>query len=197
MNEKTETTERRVEYRPSFNLYHPNPKGTGCAISMRLYPAQDDEEGYVMLELACQKSIGDRRGPTPTYPTFDWENRICVKLGFADLCALLTVFRGEAESINGDKGLYHSYHGQRTRIVLRHLVETVPGYSLEVYRSQCGTDEGDLSAHIFFSSNEAYGIMVAMENVLGLVCFGIPRPYEKAAKIEKGAARRAEEGYAA
>ena len=132
-------------YRPALTFYHPNSKGSGAAVELKLHPAHDNVNGSIMLRIANQSAVGDRRTPAPTYARFDWENAICVKLDFNDLCKVLQVFRGECESIDGDRGLYHQTARAATKIQLRHLVEPVSGYSLEVYRN---LREGGAGSHI-------------------------------------------------
>ena len=160
-------------FRPKFALYHASPKGTGCALKMALHPAHDTTDGSIWMTLANQMTIGNRMGPNPTYPRFDWENSACVKLDFNDLCKILQVFRGEIESIEDGKGLYHTSPRATTRIVLRHLVDPVAGYSLEIYRTPRSGGE-DQHYHFFFNSAEACGLTEAIADVMGFVAFGIP-----------------------
>lgn len=174
MNGNEKISENR-EFRPQFALYHANAKGTGCAMKMDLHPAHDAKDGCIMLSLASQKTVGQRGGERPVFATFDWENRICVKLDFADICRMLQVLRGECESIDDGKGLYHRSPRHTTRIVLRHMLEPVQGYSLEVYRSSPGGADDDRSARIILSAAEAMGIGIAFENSIGVICFGIPK----------------------
>lgn len=164
-----------TDCRPKFAIFHPNAKGTGCAMTLDLHPAHGQKDGCIMAAFACQKSVGDRSGSVITYPTFDWENRICVKLDFNDLCKMLQVFRGECESIGDGKGLYHRSPKYSTRIVLRHLLEPVQGYSLEVYRNTPGRPDEDRSAHILLTPAEALGLGISFENSIGVICFGIPK----------------------
>ena len=96
------------QYRPSLALFHASPKGTGGAIKMTLHPAHDDTDGCIMLTMANQLTIGNRQGPNPVYPKFDWDGKLTVKLDFTDLTKMLQVFRGECESIEDGKGLYHT-----------------------------------------------------------------------------------------
>ena len=72
-------------YRPSLALYRANSNGTGSAMKMELHPAHGDTAGCIMVTLASQKTVGDYRGPNPVYPSFDWENAICVKLAYIRL----------------------------------------------------------------------------------------------------------------
>ncbi len=168
MNINTERT-----YRPSFRLYHPNSKGMGGAMEMDLRPAVNRKEGHIMMKLAKQKTVGVRKGDNPTFSTFDWEHKLCVKLGFNDLCKILQVMRGECETIDDGKGLLHRSKTGATRINFRHLCEPVHGYSLDVSRK--GLDDKEIqSAHIFITASEALGIGLALEQSMVAVCFGVP-----------------------
>lgn len=160
-------------FRPKFALYHASAKGNGGAIKMALHPAHDDVAGSIWITLANQVTIGDRRGPNPVYPRFDWDGSITVKLDFDDLCQMLQVFRGEIESINEGKGLYHVSTLGTTRIVFRHLIDPVCGYALEVYRTPRNGGE-DQRAYFLFSAAEAAGICEAIADSMGVIAFGIP-----------------------
>ena len=169
----TKTTMPIGQFRPRLAFYHPTPKGTGCAATLELHPAHDDTDGSIMLCAANQMTVGNRMGPNPTFPHFDWENRICVKLDFNDLCAMLQVFRGECETINGDHGLYHRTAKAATKIQLRHLVDPVVGYSLELYKTPAGGGE-ETRAHLLLSPAEALGLCESIAGAMYLVSFGIP-----------------------
>ena len=192
MNTETKTSHAAKVgmYRPKLTFYHPNAKGTGCAVALDLHPAHDQTDGSIMMRAANQMTIGNRMGPNPVFPRFDWEGAICVKLDFNDLCAILQVFRGECESINGDRGLYHRTARSSTKIVLHHLVEPTAGYSLELYRTASGGEE--TRAHIFFTSMEATGLCEAIAGSMYLVSFGIPMviPHDTSAyEAENGGGR--------
>ena len=160
-------------YRPKLAFFHANPRGTGCGATLELYPAHDDIDGFIMLRVMNQMTVGNRMGPNPTFSRFDWENRICVKLDFNDLCAMLQVLRGECETINGDHGLYHRTARASTKIQLRHQVDPVSGYSLELYRTPAGGGE-ESHAHLLLSSTEALGLCESIAGAMYLVSFGIP-----------------------
>ena len=176
MNGETPST-RRTEvpgrYRPSLRMYHASAKGTGSAIEMQLHPAHDNVDGSIMLRIANQCAVGDRRGPTPTFARFDWEHAICVKLDFGDLCRLLQVLRGECESLEDDRGLYHQTAQASTKILFRHAVDPVPGYQLCVCRSPRDGGEGS-QAYFVFSQGEALGLCDAISCSMAVVGFGIP-----------------------
>ena len=176
MNSETTTTSQTLapgQYRPSLRFYHPNGKGSGGAAEMVLHLAHGNVNGCIMLKVANQSAVGDRRAPVPTFARFDWENAICVKLDFNDLCRMLQVFRGECESIDGDRGLFHQTSKAATKIQLRHLIEPICGYSLEVYRN---SREGDANTHghIILTPAEALGLSEAIAGSMSVISFGIP-----------------------
>lgn len=175
MNEKV--SEQRA-YRPRLSFFKPNGKGTGCAMRMELHPAHGQTDGSIMVTLANQMTIGDRRGPNPTYPHFDWENAIYVKLDFTDLSKMLQVFRGECETLEDGKGLVHRSPRGLTYIKLSHLIEPAPCYGLEVRR--CAADgHHDVRAFMPLSPYEALGLTAAIEDSLGVICFGMPMVIER------------------
>ena len=87
--EKSGTDVAQPAFRPKLAFYHANSRGTGGAVSMDLHPAHGNKDGCIMMRIANQMTIGNRQGPNPTFPRFDWENAIVVKLGFDDLCQIL------------------------------------------------------------------------------------------------------------
>lgn len=160
-------------FRPKLAFYHANGKGTGAALKMELHPAHDDTDGSIMATIAGQMAVGDRTGPAPVYPRFDWESAICVKLDFSDLTQILQVLRGTCESVADGRGLCHTSPRGTSRILVRHFIEPRPCYSFEVYRSgRAGGEES--SARIFLSQAEACGLEAAITGSLAVVCFGIP-----------------------
>ena len=152
---------------------HANARGTGCAMRLELHPAHGETDGSIRLVLAPQLTIGDRRAVPITPPTFDWDNALAVKLGFADASKMLQVLRGECESVDEGKGLFHQSAAASTRIFFRHLVDPIPGYSLETERIARGGGES-VRAAIFFGSAEACGLAEAFAAAIPLVAFGVP-----------------------
>ena len=159
-------------FRPKLAFYKANAKGSGCAMKMELHPAHGQTDGSIMVTLANQMTIGDRRGPNPTFPHFDWENAICVKLDFSDLSKMLQVFRGEYESIEDGRGLVHRSPKGLAYIKLAHLIEPIPGYRLEVeFFAGSGNSE---RRTVMLMPCEALGLVAAIESSLGVICFGVP-----------------------
>lgn len=172
INERSVTMDTNTtKIRPSLALYHANACCTGCAVKFELQPAQDFAEGFIFARFANQKTVGNRFAKTPTYPTFDWDGEIAVKLTLLDICKMIQVFRGECESIDDGKGLYHRSTEGATRVVLRHIIEPVNAYSFEVFH--VGVDGRDADAHIMLTTAEALGLCLAMENSIGIITFGV------------------------
>ena len=199
MDSKTMNEQRPTgTFRPSLRFFHANAKGTGSAVRMSLLPAYDTTDGCIMLTIANQASVGARRGPNPTYPRFDWENALCVKLDFNDLTKVLQVLRGACESINDGKGLYHTSAKGATSIRLTHAVDTVQeGYVLDVCRKTGKGGDDENRARIMFSSAEALGLCEALSGAMCFICFGMPMPVSRGAAAGQAEPRRMDDATAA
>ena len=160
--------------RPRLEFYHPNGRGTGCAMVMALSPADSTQNGFIAVSIANQMTVGDPTGDNPTYPTFDWENSVDFVLGFDDLCAILQVLRGETESIREGRGIFHKYNECRQTIKFSHIVDPVCGYSFEVFETSAnGSDEKRV--HMLMSPAESLGICESIAGSMYLIAFGVPR----------------------
>lgn len=163
-------------YRPRLSFYHANGKGSGSAARFEVIPACGDREGWVFLTLAQQKSVatGSVEQGTRQHATFDWPNRVTVKLNFSDLCQMLPVFKGQVATIAEGKGLYHDSGHTTTLINLTRQAEPYSGWALEVSRRGKAESEPAVRTRILFNSAEAFGLGAVLEQVLGLLAFGIP-----------------------
>lgn len=158
---------------PCLRFYHPNGRGTGCAMVMKLRPADATNDGFIVVSFANQMTVGNPTGDNPTYPTFDWENSVDIVLDFNDLCAILQVLRGETESVCEGRGIFRKYKGCCQKIQLRHLIEPVCGYSFEVVEASANGGE-EKRAHMLMSSAESLGIYEAIAGSMYLIAFGSP-----------------------
>lgn len=186
MNERKQEQAEGAEkmFRPKLTFYHANAKGTGGVIRLELHPAHDQVDGSIMLTMANQLTVGNPTGANPTFPRFDWENKVVVKLDFSDLCHILQVFRGECESLEGDRGLCHRTAQATTTIQLRHLVEPTAGYSLDLHRIYGGNSQKpEMRCHFFIRDWESVGITEAIAGSMSVIGFGIPMviPHDTAA----------------
>ena len=163
-------------YRPRLSFYHANGKGTGSAAQLEVVPASGDRDGVIYLSLAQQKSVAglDDQGKRQ-YATFDWQNKVTVKLNFSDLCQMLLVFRGQNSAILGGKGLYHDSRNSTTIINLTWQTEPFAGLVLEVSRKLKAESDSATRVRIVFNDAEALGLGTVIEQSLGTIAFGIPK----------------------
>lgn len=155
MQEETKT--------PSLRLCHLNMNGTGAALQMSVVPATADRDGGLKVQIAPQQKKVERAVP----PTFDWEKAVKVTLTFEDTSKLLQVLRGECESLENGKGLYHQTAEGVCRIEFRHFIEPVVGYHLALSLRD-GREAG-----FFMNTAEACGITEAISCVMGKIAFGL------------------------
>lgn len=186
MNTATDTnngTEKRIDddsaprtYRPRLTFYHANGKGTGSAAQFEAVPACADRSGAVYMQLARQNGIAGMNGDgTRQYASFDWQNKVIVKLNFNDLCQMLQVFRGQRQTIADGKGLYHDSSNKTTIINLTRQTEPFSGLVLDVSRKAKEGDEDPVRVRIVLTDAEAYGLGTVLEQSLAVIAFGIPR----------------------
>lgn len=158
---------------PCLRLYHPNARGTGCAMVMKLRPADTTGGGYIVVSFANQMTVGNPTGDNPTFPKFDWENRVDVVLDFNDLCVILQVLRGDTESVCEGRGIFRKYNRCCQNIRLSHLVDPVCGYLFEVVEvSENGG--GEKRMRMLLSPAESLGIHEAITGSMYLIAFGSP-----------------------
>lgn len=164
-------------YRPALALYHANGKGTGSAARFEVTPATGDRDGAIYMKLAQQKSVasGSNEQGNRQHATFDWQNRIVVKLNFSDLCQMIPVLKGISPSIADGKGLYHDSRSHVTMINLAFQTEPTRGHALDVSRRPKAGSEPATRVRMLFNAAEAYGLGTVLEQALGLVAFGIPQ----------------------
>ena len=148
-----------------MTMHHANAKGTGTALRLELHPARTDAEGSILATIAPQKAT------TPA-PSFDWYNSISVRLCFMDLTKVLQVFRGQYESIDDGKGIYHRTANGCTVVRLEHRIEPFSGYVLAVSHRPNG---GDTVRLIFaMTYDEAFALSEAIGHAMLYVSFGVP-----------------------
>jgi hypothetical protein len=175
-----------MKYRPRMRFYHANSKGSGCALSLEMIPADHEMEGCIMATLANQATIGNMQGESPVYSTFNWEGAVTVKLGFNDLCKMLQVLRGHCESIEDGRGLFHRSANANTKISFCHVHDQYAGYVLDVCKVADATG-GETRARIMLAPWEALGLSEAISGAMSAICFGLPQ-----ARVRSGGEVRGE-----
>jgi hypothetical protein len=159
------------EYQGCLSFYHPNAGGNGAAVQFELKAAHGRREGCIFMVFGRQKTLAVRNGDgTRQMPTFDWANRITVKLGFADLCNLLLVLNGKHEQAGGGRGLFHDTAEANTVIGLRRNAEP-PGYLLDVSRKAKQQGAEAQRMRVLLTEAEALGLRSIFEHSLPLLIF--------------------------
>ena len=149
-----------------LNLYHPNSKGTGAALSVELVPATINATGRIVLLLKPQKES--------LSTSFDDSSQIVVKLDVFDVAEFLKVFRGCEESLADGKGLFHRTTDANFVIKLEHRIEPRPGYLLELSTKE-NNPEGLMWRYQFFiNPSEALALHEIFSSSLVYMAFGIP-----------------------
>ena len=188
MNEANVQGQAAAQYRPRLSYYHPNGKNTGSALQLELHPAHDSVGGSIFVSIAPQKTVGVRGeggGSPQAFPSFDWKNKLSVKLDISDLVQMLSVFRGIQESIADGKGLFHRSASAVTAIHLEHKIEPMPGYAFDIWRKPSSGEARRVG--FFFTTAEAFGLATAVEQVLGVIAFGIPMVIPRSARLPENA----------
>lgn len=159
---------------PRLALYHPTGAGTGAALQLELRLNRPGEDRYdcFFLDMAVQKSASTREGDKRVPATFDWENKLTVKLDFADICELLIVLEGRADRVGGQRnGLYHESSKCSTVISFQKSTDKA-GYFLGLSRK---AKEGGQVARvqIVMSEAEAIGLRCLLQAGIFFMTFRI------------------------
>ena len=169
-----------ADRRPCYSCFHPNAKGTGGAVQFELHPAHDYVEGAVFAIFAAQKTVGSTENGRRVMPTFDWENRITVRLSINEVAQLLEVFRGYCERLCDGNGLFHRTPKANTIITFEHRVDPVSGYVFGVSRK---TVDGNLKRiSLMLSMAEAIVLTEALAGGMIYMAFGMPKVVARAQK---------------
>jgi hypothetical protein len=169
MEAKQGTAHKRRNGRLTF--YHPNSKGTGTAVQLELRVNREGEVGYdcFFLEMARQNSA-QRGADGRMAATFDWNQKVTVKLSFLDVCELLSVLEGHADHAGGQRdGLYHDSGKHSTIITLKRNTEPA-GCLLGISRKE---KEGNqvVRGQILLSPSEAIGLTHVFQASLFYLAF--------------------------
>ena len=148
-----------------WTVCHPNGRGTGSALKLTLHPAQGSASGYMTAKIAKQKTVAEYNGGKPVFATFDWENPIEVRLCVDDLAQIVMVLRGQIESIEDGKGVFHRTREANMVIKFSHMIEPRPGYIFSVSKKP-------LDAFIMLRETEAVVLSFALEHVFAALVFG-------------------------
>lgn len=149
-----------------LNLYHPNAKGTGSALSVELVPATINATGRIVLRLRPQKES--------LSTSFDDSKGIKISLDVFDVAEFLKVFRGCEESIADGKGLFHRTADANFVIKLEHRIEPRPGYLLELSTKENNPEGLMWRLQFFINPSEVIVLSEIFSSSLVYMAFGIP-----------------------
>ena len=171
---ETQTAEKTVRRTrsDSVTLYRANAQGTGAVVRIepRINLRPGDRYNCFFLEMARQNPAPAEGSETGKRATFDWENKITVKLTFPDLCEFLAVLEGSYPKVGGKRdGLYHQNGDIGT--VIRFARHDSGGYAIGLSRKQ--GENGDVqSLRMILSEAEGIGL----RHFLGVGLFFIALP---------------------
>ena len=172
MDTQTAKQETKRGRRDGIAFFHPNKEGTGAAARLepKINRAGDDRGNCFFLEMAEQKTAASRNGGGFVPASFDWENKITVKLDFQDICHLLAVLEDRTEHAGGKRdGLYHQ-NGQSSAMIRLRKHES-GGYLLGLSRKR-GDEEEARRVGTVLSEVEAVGLRQVFS--VGLFFMALP-----------------------
>jgi len=158
-------------YPQGLRFYHPSASGRGSAMQLepRFSNRQGDRYNCFFLELAAQKTAPGRADGERVHATFNWKEKLAVKLEFTDICELLVVLEGRAEKAgNGRGGLYHQ-HGSVNTIITCQKAER-GGYLVGLSRKDAATGATN-RVNIVLSEAEAVGLRHVLQTSLFFLSF--------------------------
>lgn len=155
-----------------LSFYHPVSAGNGVALQIepRVNRREADRYNCFFFEMAAQKAVAEREDGKRAFAAFDWENKMTVKLDFADICELLMVLEGRQERVGGQKsGLYHDTGKANTVISFGRIPEK-SGYSFGLSRKDKETGQVTRLS-IGLSEAEALGLRCVLQAGLFFITF--------------------------
>lgn len=166
----------KTDIRPKLTIYHANMKSTGAAMQIEVVPASAVADGCVFVSVAQQSSASgiDQETGRKRFATFNWKNRLVVKLGFFEIAEMLLVLRGAVESVgNGGKGFFHTSSSATTVVSLRRSEDqTRAAVSFGISRAPKENPEARLFVGLSLSHVEAHGLRLALEGTMNQLAFG-------------------------
>jgi hypothetical protein len=129
------------KYAESFNLYKPKKNGDGAASQWDLGSNRQN----IFLVIAEQKRDSEK-------PSFDWDNKITMKLGPNDIGEILAVLANLQESVGPKdsdgkgKGLYHQTDKGNTILQLAKMKDG-KGYAIRISQKLKNKKEARILQH--------------------------------------------------
>jgi hypothetical protein len=166
------TEQSRLRRQGRLVFYHPNSKGSGCALQldMRLNAGEERRYDCFFLSMARQKNVATKTDGREVPASFDWESRLTAKLGFLDVCEIITVLEGRRPAVgNGRGGLFHASGDGNTVIDFRRSEEPA-GYSVALSRKANGSAQ-PVRMQLLLGEAEAAGLRCILHQGLFFLTF--------------------------
>lgn len=158
-------------YPQALRFYHPSTSGRGSAMQLepRFSNRQGDRYNCFFLELAAQQTPPRQQGGQRVPATFNWQEKLAVKLDFGDICEILVVLEGRAEKVGGKRdGLFHQSDHANTIITCQRGDQG--GYLFGLSRKENASGE-TRRVSIVLSEAEALGLRHVLQSSLFFLSF--------------------------
>ena len=169
MNNQREATTN--VYPQPLRFYHPSTSGRGSAMQLEPRFSTDPEGRYncFFLELATQQTPARHVDGQRVHATFNWQDKLAVKLDFSDICELLMVLEGKADKVGGTRGgLFHQNGATNTIIKFQRAEQG--GYMLGLSRKAESAEQAD-RVNMVLSEPEALGLRHILQSSLFFLAF--------------------------
>lgn len=169
MNNQHETSANT--YPQPLRFFHPSTSGRGAAMQIEPRFSHDPEARYncFFLELAAQQTPPHQADGQRVHATFNWQEKLAVKLDFTDICELLTVLEGRADQVGGTRGgLFHQSSAANTVIKFQRADQG--GYMLGLSRKEVASEKAERLS-IVLSEAEALGLRHVLQSSLFFLSF--------------------------
>jgi hypothetical protein len=158
-------------YPQALRFYHPSASGRGAAMQLepRFSNSQGDRYNCFFLEMAQQQTPPRNAGGQRVHATFNWQEKLAVKLDFADICEMLVVFEGRADKVGGKRGgLFHQSGNANTIISCQRGEQG--GYLIGLSRKDMSTGQTSRVSMVL-SEAEAVGLRHVLQTSLFFLSF--------------------------
>ena len=163
--------ESSQNYPQPLRIYHPGNSGKGAAMQLepRFSLEKDARYNCFFLELAAQQTPPGQLDGKRVHATFNWQEKLAVKLEFPDICEILAVLEGKTEQAGGSRGgLFHQNGVANTIIKFQRAGQG--GYMLGLSRKE--TASGKTSrVSLVLTETEALGLRHILQGSLFFLCF--------------------------
>ena len=152
----------------SYGIYHPNHRGDGSAMCVKMSPAKLSVPGYVQIELAKQQTVGDSE--RKVFPTFNWRERIIIRLTPIEVGEVIRCLRGMTESVRDGAGFSHRTDGRAAKITMSRMTDPRPCHVLKVMSETIAGVEKEVEIRLYDAESTSFEC--ALSSSMGRLWFG-------------------------